>query len=224
MNHCHSISATSLTWLYHDCPRCFWLDRNKVWNRPFTPIPSVLNQIDGLLRKKWDGQEAQKMHPSLPSGRISTQRRRLKTVPIAIEGCQHPVIFSGEIDCLIEMDKYPGYVGIVDWKTAELTQQKLDYYSPQLYTYMELLRHPVNPKDMPKETQFMGFVGVYPELVGSEIRFKNTWHEVKLDKDYWMSFIQKAILLLEGPEPPAKGNCIWCKLYDATKEVGDANS
>src|SRR3989344_4712338 len=47
------LSPSSLN-LMSDCPRCFWLDKHKVWTRPSGPFPSLPSGMDGILKTHFD--------------------------------------------------------------------------------------------------------------------------------------------------------------------------
>src|SRR3989344_2646762 len=47
------LSPSSLS-LMDECPRCFWLDKHKVWKRPASIFPSLPSGMDGILKKHFD--------------------------------------------------------------------------------------------------------------------------------------------------------------------------
>src|SRR3989344_3459495 len=47
------LSPSSLT-LMEECPRCFWLDKHKVWKRPAGIFPSLPSGMDGILKNHFD--------------------------------------------------------------------------------------------------------------------------------------------------------------------------
>lgn len=36
--------------LFHDCPRCFWLEKHRVWKRPESIFPTLPRGMDGILK------------------------------------------------------------------------------------------------------------------------------------------------------------------------------
>jgi len=47
------ISPSSIS-LMNECPRCFWLDKHKVWIRPNGIFPSLPSGMDSILKKHFD--------------------------------------------------------------------------------------------------------------------------------------------------------------------------
>ena len=47
------LSPSSLN-LMAECPRCFWLNKHKVWTRPSTPFPQLPNGMDRVLKSHFD--------------------------------------------------------------------------------------------------------------------------------------------------------------------------
>jgi len=47
------LSPSSLN-LMKECPRCFWLNKHKVWTRPSTPFPQLPNGMDRVLKSHFD--------------------------------------------------------------------------------------------------------------------------------------------------------------------------
>ena len=46
-------SPSSLS-LMIKCPRCFWLDKHKVWKRPDSPFPQLPNGMDKIIKAHFD--------------------------------------------------------------------------------------------------------------------------------------------------------------------------
>ncbi|MBI2451695.1 hypothetical protein HYV50_01290 [Candidatus Pacearchaeota archaeon] len=47
------LSPSALS-LFEDCPRCFWLDKHKVWKRPEGIMGSLMNGMDKVLKIHFD--------------------------------------------------------------------------------------------------------------------------------------------------------------------------
>ncbi len=44
-----TLSPSSLN-LMEECPRCFWLEKHKVWKRPSSVFPSLPSGMDNILK------------------------------------------------------------------------------------------------------------------------------------------------------------------------------
>ena len=49
----YKLSPSSLS-LMIKCPRCFWLDKHKVWKRPDSPFPQLPNGMDKIIKAHFD--------------------------------------------------------------------------------------------------------------------------------------------------------------------------
>ncbi|MEM3408160.1 MAG: hypothetical protein QXT40_01430 [Candidatus Micrarchaeia archaeon] len=47
------LSASSLG-LFLECPRCFWLEKHKVWKRPKAGFPTLPSGMDRILKEHFD--------------------------------------------------------------------------------------------------------------------------------------------------------------------------
>src|SRR3989344_5493589 len=47
------LSPSSISLMF-SCPRCFWLDKHKVWSRPDTPFPQLPNGMDKIIKAHFD--------------------------------------------------------------------------------------------------------------------------------------------------------------------------
>ena len=65
------LSPSDLTFLWDECPRCFYLKYIHGINRPAAPFPSIFGAIDRLMKAQYAGQPASELSPALPPGTIS---------------------------------------------------------------------------------------------------------------------------------------------------------
>ena len=117
--------------------------------------------------------------------------------------------FSGRTDCIIGFED--GTAGILDFKTSEVKEAKLELYSPQLYAYREAYQL--------KPVSKMGLLCQSPSDRVIEIDdqdylpFNKTWVEIPINDEYWNNFKRdlKALLLTPFHEVEGKATCQYCQ-------------
>ena len=135
-----TLSPTDLTFLWEECPRCFYRKVALREPRPRSPFPTVFSRIDRAMKDFYLGERAEVLVPGMPTGVIGGGDRWVKSVPIVPPGCDSACLIRGRVDVLVACDD--GSVGIVDFKTAEPCPGSLDKYSRQLHAYALALEHP----------------------------------------------------------------------------------
>ncbi len=138
------LSPSDLTFLWDECPRCFYLKYLHGINRPAAPFPSVFGAIDRLMKAHFAGHPASEIDPSLPPGMISVSEKWIESLPVSLPGHSLSCFLRGKIDASIDFDD--GSHAIVDFKTSEPKPAQIPFYSRQLHAYAYALEHPAPGK------------------------------------------------------------------------------
>lgn len=124
-------------------------------------------------------------------GVFDTKEYKLVSRQIPISD-NHTIQFSGKTDCLIKFND--GTVGIMDFKTSDVSYDTAQFYAPQLYAYREC---------MDAEVSKMGLLCASPAKAvladGISMQFSETWVEIPISEDYWQGFTDKLATLLLTP-------------------------
>jgi hypothetical protein len=219
------LSPSDLTFLWDECPRCFYLKYRHAINRPAAPFPSIFGEIDRLMKAQFAGHPASDLHPSLPPGMITVSEKWVESLPIGLPGHELCCFVRGKVDAMIGFDD--GSFGIVDFKTSTPKKEQIPFYARQLHAYAYALEHPA-----PNRLSFSPIVrlGLYIETphatltaTSSEISFdfRSTWLEIPYDMNGFLTFLERVFTLLELPEPPAAGEgCDYCHYRQHAREHG----
>ena len=111
-----TLSPTDLTFLWDECPRCFY---NKVAlgrPRPRAPFPRVFGLIDRAMKDFYLGARAETLVPGMAPGVIVDGDRWVKTAPIVPPGASSSLVIRGRVDVLVACDD--GTTAVVEFKTA----------------------------------------------------------------------------------------------------------
>jgi hypothetical protein len=64
------LSPSDLTFLWDECPRCFYLKVKHNFRRPAMAFPKIFSRIDLLMKDVYLGNSTKKISPALPEGKV----------------------------------------------------------------------------------------------------------------------------------------------------------
>lgn len=222
----YRLSPSDLTFLWDECPRCFYLKVKHNFRRPAVPFPSIFTTIDGLMKGFFQGQSTQTLDASLPAGHVLWASRRVQSVPIALPGRRETCILAGLFDSLLAFDD--GSYGIVDFKTAAPKAHHVAFYGRQLHAYAYALEHPADGQLHLTPISRLGLFIVEPNEMTRQadgrIAYVGqvTWLEVPRDDAAFLNFLSEVMGLLEAPAPPpAAETCAWCAYRQSARQQAE---
>jgi hypothetical protein len=219
------LSPSDLTFLWDECPRCFYLKHVHGITRPAAPFPAVFGAIDRLMKAQFAGRPASDIDLSLPPGVIDVSEKWVESLPILFPGHSMRLFLRGKIDAFIGFED--GSYGIIDFKTSEPKKEQIPFYSRQLHAYAYALQHPAPGRLAFSPITRMGLYVEAPQATlaatTSQIsfHFRSTWMEVPIDENEFIGFLGRVLALLELPEPPAPGeSCEYCQYRQHARQHG----
>lgn len=219
------LSPSDLTFLWDECPRCFYLKVVKGFNRPPTAFPKIFGTIDLLMKRLFEGKTTQEIAPELPPGVVRFGEKWVESEPIRFKEKDQAVYFRGKFDSVVAFDD--GSYGVVDFKTTEPSRKHIPFYSRQLHAYAYALEHPGPGKLKLAPVTRLGLLCVEPiDIARDEHKHISyigdvTWLEIPKDEAGFLDFLTSVKAVLELPEPPepAEG-CVFCQYRAAARESG----
>jgi hypothetical protein len=219
------LSPSDLTFLWDECPRCFYLKYLHGITRPAAPFPSIFGEIDRLMKAQYAGHPASNLDPSLPPGIVTISEKWVESLPISLPGHYLSCFLRGKIDALIGFDD--GSYGVVDFKTSAPKKEHIPFYSRQLHAYAYALEHPAPNRLSCSPISRLGLYIETPHATlaatTSDIsfHFRSTWLDVPFQESGFLSFIEQVLALLELPSPPPAGeDCTYCQYRHHAREHG----
>jgi hypothetical protein len=106
------LSPSDLTFLWDECPRCFYLKYLHGITRPAVPFPSIFGTIDRLMKAHYASRPTSDLDPSLPPGFVSVSEQWVESIPITLPGHSMSCYLRGKYDAVIGFDD--GSFGIID--------------------------------------------------------------------------------------------------------------
>jgi hypothetical protein len=211
----YKLSSSALS-LMLECPRCFWLDKHKIWSRPEGIMMSLPSGMDKILKTHFDKfRDKGQLPPELCNNehcedmKLFDDSELLKEWRNNFKGIrwedEQGNVFFGAVDNLLVKGKK---LIVLDYKTRgyALKEDTADLYQKQLDIYNFLLR-----KNGYK-TEDYGFLLFYvPKEVTEtgEVIFDKYLVKRKIDIGNAEKLFEKAINLLNEDCP--KETCEWCK-------------
>ncbi len=215
------LSPSDLTFLWDECPRCFYLKVVHGINRPWGAFPKIFNRIDKLMKIFFEGKPASQITPTFPEGIVKFGEKWVTSQPIQLPGHETDCFIKGKFDVVVEFSDHS--YGIVDFKTSETKPEHIRFYSRQLHAYAYALENPADGKLGLQPINRLGLLCVEPVEIDSASSDRiayigdATWLEIPKDMPGFFKFIDTVISVLEQPTPPDPNpNCGWCQYrYDA---------
>jgi hypothetical protein len=223
--HIWKLSPSDLTFLWDECPRCFYLKVVHRFNRPATAFPGIFSRIDSLMKGYFEGRTTAEFTPDLPSGVVRMGGKGVESIPLRLPGHAAVCTIAGRFDSVLEFED--GSYAVVDFKTTSPRLEHVAFYSRQLHAYAYALEHPAPGKLNLAPVTRMGQFSL--DLDGlerhSEDRFALLgpvlWQECPRDEAGFMAFLEVVMGVLEQPElPPAGEKCGFCKYRDSSRATG----
>jgi CRISPR/Cas system-associated exonuclease Cas4 (RecB family) len=210
----YKLSPSDLTFLWDECPRCFYLKVVKSLPRPSMPFPSIFSNIDSLMKRMYEGGRTEALLPEMPPGEFYLMGKWVESQSIVRGGTEAYV--KGIFDTVIRFDD--GSYAVVDFKTSQPSAHHVEFYGRQLAAYAYALEHPAPGKLALAPVTKLGLICVEPIDIDRDasgrIRYVGdaTWMEIPKDEEKFLSFIEKVMQVLALPEPPpAAEKCGFCK-------------
>jgi len=200
-----------------ECPRCFWLEKHKVWKRPAGIFPSLPGGMDMVLKKHFDKfMEKGELPPEIREYGIGNgyalfnDKAKLDIWRNNRKGIQYKdktsgIILMGAVDNLLTKK---GKIIVLDYKTRgyPLKEDTHKHYQAQMDIYNFLLRK--NGYDTEDYSYLLFY---YPREVSEtgELIFDTKLIKIKTNAKKGGQYFKDAIELLEGDCP--KKTCEWCE-------------
>jgi len=211
------LSPSSLN-LFKECPRCFWLEKNKGIKRPRGIFPSLPGGMDLVIKDYFDKYRMIDKLPPEVDGKVSGKLfsnmavlekwRNWRTTELRYEDKVLNAILTGALDdCLISNDIYIP----LDYKTrgSELKDDPRQYYQTQLDCYCLIL------ESSGYKTEGLAYLLYYWPLEVKEdglVRFHVEPIKIETNIDAAKKIFEDAINVLNSEIPQASVECEYCNL------------
>ncbi len=222
MTQLYKLSPSDLTFLWDECKRCFYLKVARGYRRPGIPFPKIFTRIDLLMKDYYLDKSTKAIHADLPDGKVYTTGQWVESEIIHFADHQAECYLKGIFDTVLKFDD--GSYAVVDFKTAEINDEHVPFYTRQLQAYAYALEHAAPTKLSLKPITRLGLLCFEPRHMDKDdegrltYRGQVAWQECPLDENAFLKQIEEVLAVLELPEPPEAGEkCEFCKYRDQAR-------
>ncbi len=214
--------------LFLDCPRCFWLEKNKNIKRPRGIFPSLPGGMDLAIKAYFDKHRQSNDLPPEVSGKLPgnlladmnllTKWRNWRATDLRYEDKSLNAVLSGALDdCLIDA----GFYIPLDYKTRgfELKDDPRKYYQTQLDCYCLIL------ESKGYKTKGLAYLIYYWPLDVREdgiVKFHVEPIRIETNIESAKRIFNDAVVLLTREMPESKPECEYCNLVTSRKNEVDS--
>jgi len=208
--------------LYQECKTCFYHKyKNNLW-RPKFNMPSIFNKIDGKMTEFYDNKSCKLIDESLPEGIITLGGTDVKSKPIKIKEYDIELIIKGKLDSIILFED--NTIGIIDFKTTEVSKDKLKLYFNQLSSYSVCLEHNDESVNKKYKVSKLGLAIFSPDSYEQSANkaFINgdfVWSEITQNREQFKNFLKEVAELLSRDSVELNPKCSFCRFRTHTISV-----
>jgi len=208
------ISPSDLTFLFGECPRCFWLKYNLGVSRPgFMPL---VGPMAALQEKTFQGKTSTELGLRNHGGLVTSWGHTVVSERIKVGGRLTNWYIKGKYDLVLSFTN--SKVAVIDCKitTGNMDEKKLELYKPQLEAYAFALENPQNGEsvDVIESGLLMWKISSASsnlEMLGPVFNAEQSYLFSDRDPDFFRVFISRVIKVLDGDIPAENENCSYCK-------------
>jgi CRISPR/Cas system-associated exonuclease Cas4 (RecB family) len=222
MTQLYKLSPSDLTFLWDECKRCFYLKVARGYRRPGIPFPKIFTRIDLLMKDYYLDKSTKVIHADLPDGKVYTTGKWVESDIIHFAEHHAECYLKGIFDTVLKFDD--GSYAVVDFKTTEINDEHIPFYTRQLQAYAYALEHAAPTKLSLKPISRLGLLCFEPRHMDKDdegrltYRGQAAWQECSLDETAFLKQIEEVLDVLELPEPPEAGEkCEFCKYRDQAR-------
>ncbi len=212
----YKLSPSDLTFLYSECPCCFYLKVNGLLQRPRTPMPKIFTAIDAAMKAYLHGQRSNNLAAGIPRGVFDYGEKWVESAPFAIPGCTSTCYFRGRFDIMLKMDS--GGRCLPDLKTCHRRDEHIPLYGRQLHSYAWCLEYPAPGALCLSPIERLGLLVFEPDTFFKGVFLSGAltgglhWLEIQRDDASFLRFLAEVVTLLDSPTVPQPGrDCPFCR-------------
>jgi len=187
-------------------------------------MPRIFTDIDLKMKDFFFGKQLSEISAALPEGEVYLAGKWVQSQPITLPGHSLQCYIRGIFDTVIRLSD--GSYGVIDFKTSEVKEKNVAFYSRQLRAYAYSLEHPAAGKLGLSPITKLGLLVFEPSEFlqkGDQLQYigRMAWQECPMDEGAFLAFLDKVYTVLERPEAPeANEDCQFCSYRDKARNTG----
>ena len=219
-NNIFNYSPSEFAFAFENCKKCYYDKKiNGIELKTF--FPPVFNKLDGLQKKFYHGKSSKIVTDELEEGEIISDYNKMLKSEVLHDLNDRPFTMTGKIDGYI---KHKDSFTIVDFKTTNINEKKIDTYATQLQSYALMMERPKEGSLKLTPIKRLGLFCFDPNEItesngnNCNMQWNTKWFEIPRDDKDLIGFITKVQdVLYEDKSPPSSENCNVCKFKKEIK-------
>lgn len=199
------LSASSLN-LFLDCPRCFWLDKNRGLKRPRAPFPSIATGLDSVVKKYFDTYRGTGELPPILKEEIKGRLIDILPKTFWYNADDINASLQGKLDdCIVDED---GFYIALDHKTRASSPSCVhEAFQFQLDVYTLLLKE--NNLKINNQAILVYYI---PQagILHDGFPFRAEVKKTETNPQRARKVFEEAVSLLRHNEPSSSSKCQYC--------------
>lgn len=210
-----SLSNSTLN-LFLECPRCFWLQRNKKIARPRGIFPTLPSGMDSIIKEYFHRYRKLGDLPPLIENKVSG---KLADISLNLSSVDHELDLkiTGRLDECLQLKD--GSLVPLDHKTRaslpENQKYSQNYYQTQMDTYTLLLQ---KNGHLTRNLAYIVYYSPRPGELHQGIPFAVEVHQIETYPERTFQLYQRAKSCLDGEIPDSSDNCEFCRWSRAASQ------
>ena len=203
-----SLSNSTLN-LFLECPRCFWLQKNKKISRPRGIFPTLPSGMDSIIKEYFHRYRKLGTLPPLIENKVSG---KLAGISLNLSFLDHEsdLKITGRLDDCLQLED--GSLVPLDHKTRaslpENQKYSQNYYQTQMDTYTLLLQ---KNGHLTRNLAYIVYYSPGPGELHHGIPFAVEVHQIETFPERTFQLFQRAKSCLDGAIPDSSANCEFCR-------------
>jgi len=215
-----NFSPSQFAFGYESCKKCFYDKKvNGIELKVF--FPAIFSKFDSLQKKFYHGKSSKTLTDELEEGVIVGDFNKMLKSEILYDLKDRPFTMSGKIDAYI---KHKDSFTVVDFKTTNINENKIDSYAKQLQSYALMMEKPNEDSLKLTPIKRLGIFCFEPNEItesdGNNCNFNmNTkWYEIPRDDKDLIGYITEIQdVLYSSDMPKSSSTCEICNFQKLLK-------
>ena len=217
------INPSDFTFLWKECPRCFYLKARHKINRPQAPFPGIFSSITSAIKQGMNGRSLKSIDASFPSGQLLSLTQNVNATPLPVKKYDFELVIRGIVDMVIELDGDEEEFAIAKLLTADLTDEQIveDYWL-QMHALLRSVEYPGFGGYTITPITKMGIVVFKPGAYSIEDGLKGNlrWVEIPIDREGFKEDLRELVKVLGAAEDQVTpgDKCSFCTYSQTIKD------
>jgi len=218
----YTLYPSDLTFLWRDCPRCFYNSVKLGHKRPKSIMPGVFHNIDKAMKSFYLDKNLYEIDPCLPNAIFRTPDQWVESAPMVAKGLGIQLVIKGKMDGVLEYvdekdDNGNTVWGAPDLKASAGNDESLQMYVLAMHAYTYALENPAQGAFSRSPIEHLGLLVFNPDKFTQKQEGKAfmggalDWCEIEKDMASFRKWLGRiAIVLAQDTPPDSTQDCQYC--------------